>query len=128
MTNLKNQNENQENQENVDVQLVNCVPHAVHIMDFNGNYVTTAEKREEPPARVGVEYDLIGMLGNTGIPLYNRKFGKVENMPEPKTNTYYIVSMPVAQALPERHDLLQAGELIRDENGVPTNCVGLVMP
>ena len=129
MTNLENQNqnENQENEVSLDVVLINCVPHDVHIIDQNGNYVSTSKKTQDPKPRIEQKFEMIGVLGDTGIPLYSRKRGKVENMPEPQPNTFYIVSGLVAQSFPEREDLLEVGELVRDEQGIVTNCVGLVM-
>lgn len=47
------------------------------------------------------------------------------DLPDPLPDTYYVVSMVVAQALPHRADLLCPGEQIRDEQGRIVGCKNL---
>jgi hypothetical protein len=72
-----------------------------------------------------------------GIEVRRRKFGDVHitNPKEITPNTefklahhpgvYYIVSRIVAEALPERTDLLFPDGIIRDADGTPIGCTGL---
>jgi len=56
------------------------------------------------------------------IPLTETVFGEVEGLPEYKKGTYYIVSSLVAQACPDRSDLLIVNETVRDEQGRICGC------
>ena len=59
------------------------------------------------------------------VPIYRTEYGAVSGLPEPKKGVGYIVSLLVAQALPERSDLFSPGELVRDDQGRPIACRGL---
>ena len=60
-----------------------------------------------------------------GIPITRQTFGKVTGLPAPKEGTRYIVSFRVAEACPNRKDLLIPGPLVRDDNGKVIGCRGL---
>ncbi|MFW6025472.1 MAG: hypothetical protein ACOCRX_03950 [Candidatus Woesearchaeota archaeon] len=51
------------------------------------------------------------------IPLTKTVFGNIHGLPEYKTGIYYIVSSLVAQACPDRSDLLIPNESVRGEDG-----------
>lgn len=96
-------------------RLINLTPHTVTVQ--------LGEKVVEfPPsgqiARVGVEYTPTDEVG--GIPVVRATTGAVEGLPDPAEGVYYIVSAMVAQALPQRHDLLApdtGAGAVRDETG-----------
>jgi hypothetical protein len=52
---------------------------------------------------------------------------EVTGLPEPKAGVYYIVSLFVALAAPERQDLVCPGKLVRNK-GYAMGCEGLVRP
>lgn len=95
--------------------IINLTPHAVT--------VRLGEKTIEfPPsgqiARVGVEYAPAGEVA--GIPVVRATIGAVEGLPDPAEGVLYIVSAMVAQALPNRHDLIApdtGAGAVRDEAG-----------
>ena len=56
------------------------------------------------------------------IPMTKTVFGKAENLPVYKEDTYYIVSAILCQAYPHRKDFIMTNQTIRDENGVIVGC------
>lgn len=104
-------------------RLVNLTPHAVRVLDDHGAVIADIPPTA-PPARRAEHLRLEGLLDDT-IPLARLTFGPVENLPEPADGTWYIVSRPVADACPERDDLLVPARLVRDQHGNPTGCLAL---
>lgn len=105
---------------NESTDLVNLTPHAITLITGNGNRVI------EPSgtvARVSVETATVDSID--GIPVTQSVFGEVENLPEPKENTIYIVSSLVAQRVPEREDVFIPNESVRDEQGKIVGCKSL---
>ena len=60
-----------------------------------------------------------------GIPITRQTFGEVTGLPAPKEGTRYIVSFRVAEACPDRKDLVIPGPAVLDENGNQIGCEGL---
>lgn len=101
--------------------LVNLTPHAINIIFGNETKIV------EPSgtiARVSMTQERIGEVDD-GIPVYRNSYGKPEGLPEPEENTYYIVSALLAQAVPEREDVLITSNPIRDEAGRIIGCGAL---
>jgi hypothetical protein len=103
------------------MKLINLTPHALTVFDADNNPITFPKC--DNPARVTVSSEVVYALGS--IEVSTAIYGDVYNLPESKPDTYYIVSMLVRQALPERTDLLSPGELVRDEGGNAIGCRGL---
>jgi hypothetical protein len=59
-----------------------------------------------------------------GVPIYRQVLGEVQNLPEEIPGVLLIVSKIVAQACPNRHDLLVPGSISRDSNGNPKAAQG----
>lgn len=74
-------------------------------------------------ARCSQSEEVVGEV--EGIVVTRQTFGAVTGLPEPEEGTWFLVSRMVASALPDRHDLLIPGPLVRDEKGVVTGCRGL---
>ena len=98
--------------------IINLTPHSLTI--FKNNCFERIVIPSSGIVRVVEEGAEIG--GINGIPLYWKKYTKSEGLPEPKKDTYYFVSLIVAQANPHRKDLLLSNELVRDENGRILGC------
>ena len=60
-----------------------------------------------------------------GVPLVRSVMGLPENMPPKTAGIVYIVSALVAEACPDRDDLVYPGEAIRDKNGRIVGARGL---
>ena len=100
------------------MKVVNLTPHTINLQTDEGQVV------EIPPsgivARVEEKTETIGKIqvGDGNIPVIRKTLGRVENLPEPREDTIYIVSLIVAQALAgTRSDVYVIGESIRDKEG-----------
>ncbi len=103
--------------------VVNKTPHAVHIVDENGQVVRTYEKGEGQ-IRLAVQTVQDSPLED-GTPTSRTNFGEAEGLPEFQEGTFYIVSQLVKSALPERTDLLVPAEVVRDQAGNIVGCKSL---
>ena len=99
------------------MKIVNLTPHAI-------NFQTDEGQVEIPPsgivARVEEKTEVVGKvkIGDGHVPVIRKSFGQVQNLPEPREGTIYIVSLIVAQALAgTRSDIYVIGESIRDKEG-----------
>ena len=112
--------------------IINLTPHDVNIVNDDGETITiiTIEHSNEQ-ARVACTEEQIGVLGTDGIPLFRQVYGKIEGLPEPSADAYYIVSaMIVAAAEAEGRstsDLLTPAGQIRNEQGQVVGCRGLAV-
>lgn len=99
-------------------------PHALNVVCEDNNIMTI-----EPSGtvvRVSQKMELVADIN--GIPVYRSQYGELEGLPEPQVHTRYILSAMAAAAAKAagREDILSPGELIRDENGQPVGCRGLI--
>jgi hypothetical protein len=97
--------------------IINLCPHALNILDAEGK-VRDFPKCENP-ARVSQSEEVLGNI--LGVQITRQKFGKVENLPEYKQGTFYVVSRMVAAAAAaegrKTSDLLIPGPGVRNEAG-----------
>jgi hypothetical protein len=85
-----------------------------------------------PPARAGewVEAaDPITIDDGTAIPTSWVTYTRLDDLPDPATDVYYVISLVVAQAAAVTHrttaDLLTPGEQVRDDKGRIVGCKSL---
>lgn len=101
------------------MQIINLTPHNIY-------EVTTGQtfKPSGIVARLDTTLDQVGTVNN--IPLYDKLYGTIKNLPDPQPNTYYIVSgiMLDAGVAQGRTDLLAPGELVRNTKGQLIGCKG----
>lgn len=106
--------------------IINLTPHAINIVVAPG-----APTLELPPsglvARVteSMEEVVPSPLGKD-CPVFRATYGEVEGLPAPLGGAVYVVSAMVRAAVPNRKDVFSPGKLIRDENGQPIGCQGLI--
>ena len=101
------------------MKLINLTPHPVVILDEAGNVVKTIQP-EGTPLRLDEEVEPLGTIDN--IPVVRKTLKEEVNQSLPREEgTYYIVSLPTAQAL-RRPDLLVPDDLVRDEQGRILGC------
>ncbi|MDP3939396.1 MAG: hypothetical protein Q8R92_14850 [Deltaproteobacteria bacterium] len=115
--------------------LRNLTPHEIHLMpDGPGGTVIVV-----PPsgivARCVVERERIGFITlpqpngeDLCVPIHRTRFGSVEGLPEPDDDCELIVSDLVAQAVPEREDLLMVDDAARDADGRIIGAKALARP
>ena len=92
--------------------VINCTLHDVNIYTPSGCRVYPAAKG---PARAIYVQRIAGAVDGTLI--YRRFTEDIVNLPDPKPGTYYIVSKRLAQACPERKDLIFPRTVVRDADG-----------
>lgn len=93
--------------------LINLCPHAVDIL-VDGEKVTVPPSGQtarcaQTTARTGRTF--------AGIPVSRSEYGKVTGLPKPFKGVGYIVSMAVKNRLPDRTDVFQPSETVRNEAG-----------
>lgn len=96
--------------------LINLTPHVINLIP-GGEIPSSGVAR---CSQFEVVLDVID-----GIKITKQTFGEVTGLPEPRDGVYYIVSKIVAQACPDRHDLLIPGPAVKGEDGRPIGCNGL---
>lgn len=118
--------------------IINCTPHDVsiyntydcymrdgflYLRDYEGEFpqpfLTYPAAKE--PARVTFIQKPAGMAD--GILIYRWHLDKIVNLPEPRPDTCYIVPKMVAQAYPERTDLIFPGTLVFDGKDNVVGCI-----
>lgn len=99
------------------MKIINLTPHTVVICDQSGNVVKSYPS--EGAARVRIEFSERPSIDD--VPVKSVTYAETEGLPPASADTFYIVSMVVAQANPGRADLLcpnsAPGEAVRDAAG-----------
>lgn len=101
--------------------IVNLTPHDIHLRTAERGLLTIP--RSGIVARVAVREEQVRTLH--GVPVCRVSYGTVEHLPEPSPGVWYVVSLLVRQAAPDREDLLSPGEPIRDDAGRIVGCATL---
>lgn len=102
-----------------DVKIVNLTPHPI--------VVSGVTFESDGVARVSITQEVIGNIGQ--FKMSKNNFGQVEGLPEPRENTYYVVSGLVLTALAgSRDDVIgpDTGATARRENGQIVEVFGFV--
>lgn len=102
--------------------IVNLTPHEVVIVNGSKEVI-----RRFPAsgslARVTTSTEVVGNID--GIDITRTVFSEVYGLPEVAEDTYYIVSLAVAQRATDRSDLLVPNGSVRDEQGRIIGCTSL---
>lgn len=103
------------------MKIVNLTPHTLNIQAANGAMVTIPSTGL---ARCQTVETLVDRYA--GIDIFHTTYGEIEGLPNAGEDTIYVVSMLVRQAVPERKDVFSPGTLLRNADGNPIGCVGLI--
>lgn len=118
--------------------VINCTPHDVAIYNpadcymYNGSlYIREGDEgypdplRVYPAAKEPARMHFVQRDPGTadGILVYCWASYGITGLPEPKPDTYYIVSKILAQACPERKDLIFPGTLVYDAEDNVVGCI-----
>lgn len=119
--------------------IINCTPHDVAIYNISGCILNSGrlylrEKadmeypeplRVYPAAKDPARMYFVQRDPGTadGILVYRWASYGITGLPEPKTDTYYIVSKILAQAYPEREDLIFPGTTVYDADDNIVGCI-----
>jgi len=106
--------------------IINLTPHIVRIHGENKKVV--AEFPSQGVARVATSETLAFEAND--LPVSKVVYGETTGLPEDDANVYYIVSMIVAQANPDRKDLIAPNSapqnVVRDDAGQIFSVSGFV--
>lgn len=109
------------------MNIVNLTPHALNLMSEgpDGPVVTI------PPSGIVARCDTSRVQAGTvtvdgiTIPVNQTRFGMVSNLPDPQPDTIFVVSALVAQAVPDRQDVVIPDDAVRDDQGRIIGCRAL---
>ena len=105
-----------------DVKLINLTPHDVNLILPDESTLTIPASGSV--ARVGSHVEQVGTIGI--IPVVKTVFDTVvTDLPDPQDGVIYLTSTLVAQAVPDRTDVLVPADLRRDEAGRIIGCGAL---
>lgn len=96
------------------MNVINLTPHAICVQSGKKTKVYPGA---ETPARVSFTQSIAGEVD--GFPVSQTHYGEVTGLPDQAPDTFYIVSMVVKAAAPNRTDLLcpDSGRAIRGADG-----------
>lgn len=100
--------------------VVNATPHDINEVISGKTY-----RPNKIQIRVEDDFTEVGVIDQE-VPLFNRVLGEVTGLPKYKYGIYYIVSIMVRDAIPEREDLITVGEIVRGNDGRIIGCKGFV--
>ncbi len=98
------------------MQLINLTPHALTIYSSTGVHVIPASGSL---ARVRSTTEVITEID--GIPVIRPSFSDIEGLPDPKPDTYYLVSSVVLTAL--RSHSIHRGDVVAPATGPNDGCI-----
>lgn len=99
------------------MKLINLTPYTINI---------TGHSPIEPSGSTARLHSNLSQVSEVdGIPLLACTNSGVSNLPDPKTDTMYIVASYIRQALPSRKDLASPAKLIRNSGGTVIGCGAL---
>lgn len=117
--------------------IINLTPHVIDV--YPADVPTTIDPlRHHPilsiapepvPARLAeavVEEAVVYEKGS--VPVSYVEYGHAEGLPEAAPWTFFVVSLPVALALPGRRDLLVPYRQVRNAAGAVVGCRGFAAP
>jgi len=120
MTKIKNGNNI--NPAQAQVEFINLTPHDVNLILQDESTMTIPASGSI--ARVGSHVKQVGTIGI--IPVVKTVFDTVvTDLPDPQAGVIYLTSTLVAQAVPDRIDVLVPADLRRDEAGRIIGCGAL---
>ncbi|WP_320064282.1 hypothetical protein [Micromonospora sp. RTGN7] len=110
-------------------ELINLTPHVVRLV---GDAAMVEVPPAGPPARVVLRPDRADgtvRVGRLVVPLKRTAASPlVTGVPERRPGVLLIVARAVAEALPERDDLVYPHDTVRDAAGVVVGCRSLARP
>lgn len=98
---------------------VNLTPHQVTLVDDQGQVLLVVEP-EQTPARCSSQRHVVDTIH--GVQVNRTVFGETTGLPEYEFGAFLIVSRIVAEANPQRVDLIIPDETVRDAAGQIVGC------
>ena len=99
---------------------VNLTPHEIRVIGAGPNGADVIIPTSGTVARCESKRTVMSSVN--GIPVNRTVMGEVQGLPAPIEGVVYIVSKIVAEAVPERDDVLIVDDTVRDESGRIVGC------
>lgn len=119
--------------------IINCTPHTIDV--YPPDAPNVVDERHAPVLRIAPGGDVAriseqvldegGLAPRTGaeaVPITFVEYGHVIGLPPVRPKTWYVVSLPLALAMPGRRDLLVSYRQVRNAAGTVVGCRGLARP
>ena len=111
------------------INILNCTPHPVHLMNEENEVVATFPKCEIAP-RLLENSEIIETLELQSphfvdiiqVPISKTSFGDVENLPAKSEGILLIVSRMILEACESRNDLIVPDGIVRNDKGHIIGC------
>jgi hypothetical protein len=101
------------------MKFINCTPHPVMVVGSDNQVILTLPKGDVVP-RLSETTKVVEVIN--GIDITETIFGDIQDLPEPQTGVFLVVSRLVLSACKDRTDLLVPNGVVRDENGNILGC------
>lgn len=98
------------------MKIINLTPHALNLIVGDKETVIQPSGTVARAATIRKQIGTIHVDG-VDVPINKTVFGDITGLPDPQTDTIYVVSMLVAQAVPHREDVFIVDDTVRDEKG-----------
>ncbi|MEN0661416.1 hypothetical protein NST11_18980 [Caldifermentibacillus hisashii] len=98
------------------MKIVNLTPHSLNILVDGKDIVIPPSGTVARAATVRKQIGSITIDG-VDIPINKTVLGDIDGLPAPADDTIYVVSMLVAQAVPDRDDVFIVDDAVRDDQG-----------
>ena len=104
-------------------KVINLTPHAVTLVNADGSPLMTIAPSGNL-ARVSARTVVVGTLkiGDVTVPITKTEMDEVTGLPDQQDGVVLIVSLAVAQRVPDRTDVMIPNESIRDSQGCIAGC------
>jgi hypothetical protein len=110
------------------IKIINLTPHDVYLINEDNNtsvafrpsgIIPRCNEIVCPHSLLHINHDGEAIT----VEIVNKCMGDITNLPEPCNNTYYIVSLAIAQKLKGlREDLIVPNSMIKNKKGVILGC------
>jgi len=100
----------------IEMKIVNLTPHALNLLVGGKDIVIQPSGTIARAATVRKQIGSISVDG-VDVPINKTVFGDISGLPDPAPDTIYVVSMLVAQAVPNRDDVYIVDDIVRDDQG-----------
>lgn len=105
--------------------IMNLTPHTLNLKAIDGRMVDIPPSGQVARCtETSVQVGEIELEGGVVLSKKRKTYGEVYDLPDPQEGVIYCVSFRVAQAVPDREDVVFPGDLIRDEEGKPIGADG----
>lgn len=107
-------------------RLVNLTPYTINIVTDDGAPIMSIPPTGQV-ARIPTKIENLGEVEIDGkmIPVTKTVYGEMEGLPDPVPGVTYIVSVFIANHVPERGDVFVPGEQVRNDSGKVVGCRSL---